>query len=297
MKTLKEYSEFLFKNNYEEDECPYTFLDGHLEMVDFIKKGSNFYIRLKVIETTEFSDYLQSLEIGTTYEVNYENYIVVGAFIEAPICNVSDFITGKTNGIQLVDKPCDYNYHTLDLFEFCIGFQKINLVEHELFIMSRRLEQLKWANEVLIPILEKYDYQVSYDVFFNTNQEDRNNSNPRIDLTHTNGEQLVLEIDCLTGKSIIWHTTLTKVIDLSDLIYEKNSAEVFNILLEEIWKKDGNKYGYIYNNDPHETVDTYHEVGELFMCLEYKEKTKRGINFDVIPSRYSDLVEQYKKLQ
>ena len=295
MKALKEYVDFLYKNGYKENFAPYTFLDGHLEIVEFIK--NDYHINLYVTETEEFSNYLDSLELGTEYQVEYENYNVKSAFIESPICNVSNFLDGSTDGIELVSEPGAYNKHTLDLFELCIGFQKTNLLEHELFIMSRRLEHLAWAKNVLIPILEEYDFYVDYDSFFDTKQE-RCSSNIRIDFKHPNRADFVIEVDCLTGKPIIWAdiNSANGTIDLTDKIYGKNQDDVSSILLEEVWKKDELKFGYIYNNDPHETIETYKEVLNLMDCLHYNEKRK-DINFDAIPQRYEKLVLDYKKME
>ena len=293
MKTLKEYADFLLERGYKESFAPYTFLDGHLEIVEFIKNG--FHLDLYVTETEEFAKYLETLEPGTEYEVEYENYEVTNAFIESPICNVSNFLDGTTDGIELVKEPGDYNKHTLDLLPLCIGFQKINLLEHELFIMSKRQEHLSWAVGNLIPILEKYDYYIDYDTFFDTKNE-RCSSNIRIEFHHPNHSDFIIEIDCLTGKPIIWSDTrmLNGSIDLTDMVYGKNKDEVFNVLVEELWKKDEDKFGYIFNDDPHETVDTYREVYKLIDCV--RDKEKRDINFDIIPERYSHLVEQYKSL-
>lgn len=292
MKTLKDYADFLYKNGYKETIAPYTFLDGELEIVEFTK--NDYTIDLYVVESQEFSNYLASLPPGTEYKIKYENYNVVSAFIESPICNISDFLTGKTDGIRLVSEPDGYNRHTLDLFELCIGFQKINLLEHELFIMSNRLKHLTWAKDNLVPVLEKYDYYIVYDSYFDTTDE-RYSSNIRIDFKHPNNAELTIEVDCLTGKPIIWSNINSGTFtDLADKIYGKNKEDVYNILLEEVWKKDDLKFGYIYNNDPHETIDTWREVYSLMDCLHYKEI--RDINFDIIPKRYNYLVEEYNKL-
>lgn len=292
MKTLKEYADFLYKNGYKENIAPFIFLDGRLEVVEFIK--NDFQIRLYTEETDEFSDYLQSLQPGTEYQVEYENYIVKSAFIESPICNVSDYTDGSTDGITLVSEPNSYVKHSLDLFELCIGFQKTNLLEHELFIMSERQKHLTWAKDNLVPVLEKHDYYIVYDSFFDTKNE-RCSSNIRIDFKHPNGpneSDLVFEVDCLTGKPIFWADT-----DGCDLeLYGKNQDEIYQVLLEDVWKKDEDKFGYIYNNDPHETIDTYPEVRTLLNCIRYNEVNKE-LNFDIIPARYDSLVEEYKRIQ
>ena len=293
MKTLKEYAEFLYKNEYKENFAPFTFLDGHLEIVEFIK--NDFLIRLYTEETEEFSNYLQSLQPGTEYQVEYENYIVGSAFIESPICNVSDFLDGSTDGITLVSEPNSYVKHSLELFELCIGFQKTNLLEHELFIMSERQKHLTWAKENLVPVLEKHDYYIEYDSFFDTKNE-RCSSNIRIDFKHPNRSDLVFEVDCLTGKPIIWaDITGADDLELTDEIYGKDQDKVFSVLLENIWKKDDLKFGYIYINDPHETVDTYREVLGLISSLKFGDRRKNDINFDIIPDRYSGLVKEYKE--
>lgn len=293
MKTLKEYTDLLYKNGYKENFAPYTFVDGHLEIVEFIK--NDYHINLYVVETKEFSDYLSSLLPGTEYQVEYENYNVKSAFIESPICNVSNFLDGSTDGIELVSEPNAYNKHTLELFELCLNFQKTNLLEHELFIMSHRQEHLTWAKYNLIPILEKWDFYVDYDSFFDT-KEERCSSNIRIDFKHPNRADFVVEIDCLTGKPIIWAdiNSHNGTIELTDKIYGKNLDEVADILLEEILKKDELKFGYIYNNDPQETINTYKEVFTLMDCLHYSEK--KDIDFNIIPKRYNKLIEDYNKM-
>lgn len=295
MKTLRDYADFLYKNNYTESFAPFTYLDDHLENVEFIK--NDFHLILGVEETKEFSNYLSLLKPNEEYQIEYENYIVNSAFIEAPICNVSNYFDGTTKGIELNLEPNSYNKHTLDLFELCVGFQKTNLLEHEMFIMSKCQEHFTWAKNNLIPILEKYDYYIDYASFFNTEQE-RPSSNTRIDFKHPNQilTEFVIEIDCLTGEPIIWTTNgNNETIILTDKIYGKSQNEVFNVLLEEVWKKDELKFGYIYNNDPHETVETYEEVLYLMECLRYKD-IEKNINFDIIPKRYNHLIEEYKLL-
>ena len=294
MKTLKEYADFLYKNGYKENFAPFTFLDGHLEIVEFIK--NDYHINLYVVETEEFSDYLSSLEPGTEYQVEYENYIVKSAFIESPICNVSNFFDGTTDGIELVLEPTTYNNHTLDLFELCINFQKTNLLEHELFIISNHQKHLTWAKDNLIPILEKYNYYVDYSSLFDTKQE-RCSSNLRVDFKHPNNAMLVIETDCITGNLDIWSDTqlYEGVVDLVNKIYGKNQEEVFKILLEEVWKKDDLKFGYIYSGDSNETIETYKEVLSLEQDLHYKKK-RNNVNFSIIPKRYSYLIEEYNKL-
>lgn len=293
MKTLKEYAEFLYSKGYKETELPYEFLDSSLQIVSF-EKG-DWYINLHVQETEEFSKFLESLEEGTEYEIDYKNYVVCGAFLKSPICNVSNFYDGSTEGIELVAEPNQYNKHTLDIFEPCVDLQSTNLLNHDLFIMTCRQEQLKWAKDNLIPVLERYDYACEYDSFFST-EEGRSSSNIRIDFKHPNGASLTIETDCLTGKPIIWSSVnvLDGYSDLTSELYGKSEGEVFDILFEKVWEKHPLRFGYIYNNDPQETVKTFQAVMTLMDCIEHKEKA--SIDLNLIPERYKYLVEEYESL-
>ena len=112
MKTLKEYADFLYENGYKETDGAYLFLDGELERVDF--SNGEFGLALGVEETEEFSKYLESLEVGTEYKVEYENYLVKDAFLESPICNVANYFDGTTNGLSHYIQKNDYK---LDVHE------------------------------------------------------------------------------------------------------------------------------------------------------------------------------------
>jgi hypothetical protein len=161
--------------------------------------------------------------------------------------------------------------------------------------MSRREQHLRWAKDNLIPILEKHDFYADYDSLFDTKNE-RCSSNIRIDFKHPNRADLVIEIDCLTGNPIIWADidSVNGTIDLTDKIYNKSLNEVSDILLKELFKKDELKFGYIYNDDIHETIGTYKEVLKLTCVLRDGEKA--DINFNIIPKRYEKLIEEYHKL-
>ena len=159
--------------------------------------------------------------------------------------------------------------------------------------MSRRQEHLAWAKKNLVPLLEKYNYVVKFDSFFDTKNEALS-SNPRIDFRHHNGSELSIETDCITGEPIIWSDDEEGVVYLSDKMYGKDIDDVYNVMLEEVWKNREDKFGYIYNNDPHETVDTYCELFKLIDCLHYGKKDD-SINFNVIPERYNDIVKKYNE--
>lgn len=286
MKTLNEFADLLHSKGYKEEIAPYQFLCGDLEIVSFEK--DNYTIGLWVYPTDEFRAYLDTLEDGTEYQIDYNNYIVSSCHIESPICNVAGFTDGDTSGITLVEEPDYYNKHTLDLFEYCLSLQTTDLLFHELKIMENRIEQLKWAKENLIPVLNKYDYTAEFDAFFNTENE-RDSSDQWIDFKHHNGGSLRLGTDCLTGKPDIWADGN----DITDKIYGKTSEEVYDILLNEIWKKDELSYGYIYNDDPKETVDTCLNVRAMWFAI--RGYGRDDVDFSVIPDRFAKDVERYKE--
>lgn len=285
MKTLKDYADFLYSKGYELTQLPYEFLNGYLTSVSFIKNG--YHIKLGTDETEEFTEYVETLEDGEEYEVDFKNYEVRSAFIESPLCNVSGFMDGDTSGIRLVNEKDEYYKHTLDLFEYCTTLQTPNLIDHELRIMSKRMEQLKWAKENLVPILEKCDYYADYDSFMTT--KERENSSPLIIFNHPNRSELYFETDILTGEPSIFCGG-----NYRDL-YGKNKDEIWEILLNEVFKENELAFGYLYNNDPKETVKTYSNVISLYQAIDYKKKDD-NIDFNVIPDRYKDLVEQYQKI-
>ncbi len=217
-----------------------------LDSIEFTK--NEFHVGLRVCETEEFSNYLDSLEERAEFKIEYENYIVDTAFIDSPIRNVAN--GNYMDGIMLVFEPDDVCRHSLDLFEQCIKFQTTNLVEHELFIMSRREEQLRWAKDNLIPVLEKHDFYCNYSSLFKTSfanayyEGEDYDSNPRIDFQHPYGASIVMEIDCITGEPVIWATSSLgdDLIKLTDKISGKNLNEVSDILQKEIFEEIPENY-------------------------------------------------------
>lgn len=203
METLKEYVDFLFKEGYNLDKFPYTFLNRELVDITFVR--NNFRVILQIEPTSEFEEYLSNLEESVEYEIDYNNYIVVFANIESPICNICDFYDGNTNYIQLCKHPgfTTYIKHGLDLFEYCLSLQKCNILQHELKILSKRIELLTWAKGALIPVLEKLGFVITYDSIFNT-ESNRDSSDILLVLQHEDYYDMNIETDCLTGEHVIY---------------------------------------------------------------------------------------------
>lgn len=289
MKTLKDFANILYNNEYKEIKGCYYYVNGYLEEVTFAKK--NYDVILSVEPTPEMEKHIDSLELGDSYEWQYEDYIVTKIALKAPICNTCDFFTGETDYIFL---SLDDKKYPLSLFEKCLKFQQNDLVEQEVFIMSQRIKHLTWVQNNLKPLLKKYDYNISYCSLFDTHI--KSDSHLMIIFNHLGHDYSTITIttDCITGNIEIFAFNYCQHIDITE-IYEKNSEEIFNILLNKIWKVKEEEFGYIYNNDPHETKDTYPELLKLHYCIDQKKKVE-DINFNVIPERYNKLVETYNKL-
>lgn len=289
METLKEFEEVLYRYGYKEGDG--ELYDNGGEQSVIYSKG-NYDVELKLRPTPEMQKYFENLAEGAEYQWSPENFEVYAAAIKAPICNSEDFFTGETDYIFLSSEDKKY---PLSLFEKCLGFQQTDLIEHELFIMSQRTKHLDWVQNNLKPLLQRYDYNVSYSSLFKS--DNTSDSHLRICFDHLGYDYSTITIitDCITGDIEILAFINCQQIDITE-IYGKNSEEIFNILLEKVWKLKEEEFGYIYNNDPHETKDTYGELFKLHYSIDQKQKLE-DINFDVIPERYNKLVETYNQLQ
>jgi hypothetical protein len=288
METLKEFADFLKARGYKETKLPYCFTNGWLDSVSF--SNGSFGINFNVEPTPEFGEKLNNMPDGEEYDIDYKDYVVAQAFIESPVCNVSDFFDGATKGIFLVKEPGEYVRHTLDLFEYCTSLQTTDLAEHELKILKARIAQMEWATKNLFPVLKKADYHPVYDTFFATD-ETRDSSNQWIELQHKNHGCIHFTTDCITGYGYL----TADDVDLSCLVCHADENTVREAFLEKVWKENELRYGYLWHNDPKETVDTYLNLLEMF------ETTRRGRPFDkvdlsVIPDKYSDDVKLYKQI-
>lgn len=296
MKTLKEITEILYSRGYKESKYPYEFLNGRLTNVSFRDKTEEYLVKLGVYETPEFEKILDGLPIGTSYECDYKNYEVTSAYIQSPVCSESGFMDGSTNGINLVAEPDEYCTHSLDLFEQCLDLQTTDLIEHELRIVSKHKQLLTWVNAFLKPILKEYNFCASYSSLFDCQLDSEKGGSSDLILVfrHPNQSEITLETDCITGDPTITFDIVGGFTDLIDQIYNKKSDKVASVVTD-LLKKYPDQFGYLFNNDPHETIDSYHEVMCLIDAIRYNHRSK-DINFDIIPARYNHLIEKYKSL-
>ena len=286
---MQKFVDILHERGYKETPIAYSYVDGHLVAVDF--KKDKWLVTIQCEETEEFYNELENMEDGTEYTVDYNNYVVTGIFIQSPICDRAGFTDNDKSGIFLPAEPGDWHTHGLEYFEYCLGLQSTNLLEHELKIMKCRIETLSWAKENFVPIIEKYDYTCSFDSFFNCDENATDDtSDPTIIFNHYNDGQLYIDNDCITGKPKI----VCDGIDITDDVYGKDSETVYNVLVEKVWKKNVSRYGYIWSGDPKETKYSEQEVFNLMRAIDYGDD-KVKINFDIIPERCKWLVDKYKE--
>lgn len=275
MKYLNEFIDYLKKEGYEDKY--HDLFCGELLGVDcFYNNDKDKLIILRVDATEEFSNYLREKvkEKGEfEYDIDYKNYIVIGVIIKSTITSESGYADKSIGNIYLNNGIAEGNYYThgIEYFEKCVQLQKLGLVEHEIFIMEKHLQHLKWANEVLIPILKKSDYTIDYSSIFDLNPDKRESSNLSIYFKHVHERdaEFCMETDCITGECLFPNKMQ---------LYGKSKEEVWDMLVEEYWKKmpyefTRKRYSYLYTEG--ETIDTFKEyIEELNKQIEEHEQTK-----------------------
>lgn len=255
MKYLDEFINYLKKEGYEDKyfDC----MDGYLLNVDcfYQNKKITFFVE----PTKDFEKFIKEKiekEGEFEYEIDYKNYLVKSISIESTIT------FSRTIGqIILISNPNEEESrykHGFEYFEKCVQLQKVGMVDHELFILEKHVEHLKWAKEVLIPLLEKADYVIDFSSIFDL-RDQRINSNLKIIFKHYNDEfylddTMYIETDCLSGECLFPNN-----ID----IYGKTKKEVWNILVEEFWKKAKfpKRYSYLYTEG--ETKETFKNLNKI----------------------------------
>lgn len=271
MKYLNEFIDYLKKEGYEDKY--FDSVDGYLLNVDCFYQ--NRKITLTVDPTEEFEKFLKDKskkEEEFEYDIDYKNYLVKAINIESTITSEPNYFNGEVGSIYLISNPDKNSYyqHGLELFEKCVQLQKNGVVEHELFIMEKHIEHLKWAKEVLIPVLEKADYIIDYSSIFDLSER-RCNSNLIIIFKHYNDQnfldkEMYMGTDCLTGECL-FPDNLN--------LFGKNKEEVWSILVEEFWKKAvfPKRFSYLYTEG--ETKETFKEyLLELEQSRNEYEKAK-----------------------
>lgn len=264
MKYLNEFIEYLEKEGYKVEY--FDSVDGYLLNVDCFYQNKK--ITFNVDHTEEFQKFLKSKikENGKfEYDIDYKNYLVKAISIECTITSEPNYFNKEVGNIYLISNPNkdSYHQHGFDLFEKCVQLQKNGVIEHEIFIMEKHIEHLRWAKEVLIPVLEKADYITDYSSTFDLSDR-RYNSDLIIIFKHYNDQnfddkELYMKTDCLTGECL-FPDNLN--------LFGKNKEEVWEILVEEFWKKAifPKRFSYLYTEG--ETIETF----KNFMLELVKER-------------------------
>lgn len=292
METLKDYNDYLLEHGYELAEGSHEFINGFLRIVTYKKKDFKHYVRLYVEEIDKFCEFLKTLKEGDKYEIENENYIVKGAHISSPICNIAGYCDNDKSGISLVRnaKPEDYIHHDLSFFEECLGLQDLDLSKHELKIMKAHIRNLEWVNEILLPILRRCDYTIYNSTIFDISDNCwRDSSDFTLTYKHINGSQFFILTDCLTGE-----------LKCSGGIrpYGKSSEETEKLMREKIWSTEKGKlkpeFAYLYSTDPNENKHSYYTLINLWMSLDKENWDNSEINPENIPERFRQDYENYR---
>lgn len=292
METLKDYNDYLLEHGYELDKGSHEYLNGFLISVTYKKKDFKHYVRLYVKETDKFYEFLETLKEGDEYEIKNENYIVKGAHISSPICNISGYCDNDKSGISLVKnaRPEDYIPHDLSFFEECLGLQDLDLSKHELKIMKAHIRNLEWVNETLLPILRECDYTIYNSTTFDLSDNYwRDSSDFTLTYKHINGGQFFILTDCLTGE-----------LKCSGGIrpYGKSSEETKKLIREKIWSTEKGdlkpEFAYLYSTDPNENKHSYSTLINLWMSWNEENWDNSEINPENIPERFRQDYENYR---
>lgn len=279
MRTLKEYIDFLLSKGYEEQDF-YEYIDGCLTYVYLTKNDKSVTLQVDLD-----ADIYNSIKVGEPIPTDPNLYEVVNVLIECPICNEMGFLDGGQTGIQLTKYASEEGYvpHGLDLFEKCIDIQE-NLAQHEMFIMERHIDNIKWLQENLHQFLIDHDYYVDYSSVFDCREKET--SSPRIDYKHPNElkfETFTLYTDCITGDFIF----VTK--DVSRVKIRK-IENLYDFIRQSEWMKDGELLEpFKYFEDEGWTKDSYKNV--LAFYEDYQHHIW-GNTYD-LPPEYSELYQSY----
>lgn len=268
MKYLNEFIDYLKEEGYE---------DKYLDSVDgYLCKVDCFYcdkqVTFSVEATKEFEEFIKNKvkENGSfEYDIDYKNYIVKAISMELPI---TAYDAEESETVYLTSNKNEYHQHGLDLLEKCVYLQKHGFIEHEMFISQKHIEHLKWAKDVLIPVLEKADYTIEYSSVFDISHM-KCDSNLTILFKHYNDKNFIeqpmyMGTDCLTGECVFPNNMQ---------LFGKGKEEVWNILVEELWKKANitKRFSYLYTEG--ETKETFSQYLLNFKEQHYDTKLQKSV--------------------
>lgn len=284
---LKQLEEKEFKIKYQD------ILDGEVIGLDLYNSHKK-HIRLDTQYNKEYVEELRKLPEGTEYIIDYSRMECIGAFFECCI----DYPEGAErcldrvhNGIHLHEKNIEYC--KMDYFwEAFNAFN--NPTTHALIVMNSHIEHINYFNNIIEPILCKYDFINTYDTFFDSNEKTYIGSTPTFiyKYAYNSNEDLYFWTDPI---SLEFKGTIDP--------YSPNFEEK---LKEWMHYESGivkSCFERFFTDDKTYTPTSHKDILAVLSSIRAMRKEKHyhfyppeSINFDNIPESQKGIVEEYYKL-
>lgn len=286
-KLLKQLEEKGFKVKYQD------ILDGEVIGLDLYNNCKK-HIRLDTQYNEEYVEELRKLPKGTEYIIDYSRMECIGAFFECCI----DYPEGAercldrvSNGIHLHENNA--GYCKMDYFwEAFNAFN--NLTNHALTVMNSHIEHINYFNDIISPILHKYDFINTYDTFFDSNEKTYIGSTPTFiyKYAYDSNEDLYFWTDPI---SLEFKGTIDP--------YSPNFEEK---LKEWMHYESGivkSCFERFFTDDETYTPTSHRDILAVWSSIEAMRKKEHyyfyppeSINFDNIPESQKGIIEEYYKL-
>lgn len=288
MNTVQDYLNYLYTLGFSKDKQYYNYLDLDLTSVDIHNPNTGECVGLYCESTSEWYEYIQSLEKGTEVFYDLTQHVVNAVYVEGELCTERSFSSGENNGIYLVSYPDSYHSHKLtdESFKKAVWTQS-HTSQHMIDIIKCHLHNLELLNKILFPILNKYEFYESYNSLVHCFEieERKEDSNITSNFRHPNmhvWDEIIIETDVFDGSLYIEYF---EDIDFKSVTQEELEKEFIKRILSN---KNGDidiKYSYMFNDDPKDNIYTYNELMNYMQKLRYNESLD-DINWDNIPDKY-----------
>lgn len=264
MMTLKEIilhlNEKGFKHEYNQ------LLSGILTNIE-MKDSLNRFIHLEVHPTNEFLD---SLKEDEEYEIDYDNFELVGATFES----IVSYPEGKKD-ICLYKDTLEYFWTAFEIFQDPISWAIKTMKSH--------ITNMEYFNNYIKPILLKYDFYPDYDSFWDTEEKDNIGSSPMFSYKYKYYDISISFYTDLLTQEFMW---------LEGKVDKDTFEEQFIAYLKEESELCFERF---FTDDKTFTPTSFRDVLNLVRCIKWKRKANR-VNFDNIPNSYKYLIKEYNEL-
>ncbi len=282
---LKQLEERNYKVKYQD------IFDGEVIGLDLYNEANN-HIHLHTGYNKEYMEELSKLPVGTEYEVDYSRMECTGAFFECCIDYPEGAADSSHHGISLYENNLeycglDYFWKAFEAFE--------NPTAHSIVVMKAHIEHISYFNDILRPILCKYDFINDYDTFFDSTTKAYLGSTPTFTYKYIYSfdEDIYFRTDPI---SLEFKGTINP--------YSTNFEEELRKWM--CYKDDGSArecFKRFFTNDITYTPTSHKDIlavlssissmkGERFSYFYPPEK----INFNNIPISKGEIIEEYYKL-